>query len=261
MKSKRTQQPGIAIDMGERSLFAVVSNIPEERPMLIRNTLERSRIKNIRNIAKKPSPKLDKELAFLNNYILSRCQFLVNYCNEKGIRTLALGNRSVKNPYKVRYKSLRDNPYLNITLHLVNALRFLCSLAGIEVKLADESFTSQIDALALESIEYNGTKRFRRKSRPGHLRGKQYMSSSGNLLDRDINAAINIGRIIFGDHFADTILENKLWKEPVIPVFPEKQDQQRIPVKIATEISFRNSRLLFPQEREDLFSNEYHLIN
>ena len=97
--------------------------------------------------------------------IEKRCHYVIDYCLCKGIRSVALGNRSIKNPYKIRYKSLRDNPFLNISLQLVNNLRFECSLARIEVRLVDESFTSQIDALALEEIEYAGNNRWRRKSR------------------------------------------------------------------------------------------------
>lgn len=209
----------MAIDMGERHLLAMVSNLPEYYPALIPNTIGRGRIKKIRSMAKKNPSSIYEELLELNSYLQERCQFVIEECLRLGIGSIAIGNRSVKNPYRIRYKSLRDNPYLNITLHLVNMLRFECSLARVEVHLVDESYTSQIDALSLEEIESTGTKRWRRKSRSGHLRGRSYLSGSGELIDRDINAAINIGRIAYGDSFADNIIRQKLWDTPVYPSF------------------------------------------
>jgi len=209
----------MAIDMGERYLLAMVSNIPGKYPIMIPNTIEKSRIKRIRSIAKKRPSSIHEELLELNAYLQTRCQYVIRECLRLGISSIAIGNRSIKNPYRIKYKSLRDNPYLNITLHLVNTLRFECSLARVEVHLVDESFTSQIDSLSLEKFESTGTKRWRRKSRPGHLRGKSYLSGSGELIDRDINAAINIGRIAYGDAFADNIIREKLWDSPIYPSF------------------------------------------
>jgi transposase len=225
------QNNALAIDMGERYLLAIVSNLPGQHPILIPNTLERGRIKKISAKAKKDPFSVHEELYELNSYLQTRCHYVIGECLRLGIRSIALGNRSIKNPYKIRYKSLRDNPYLNITLHLVNTLRFECSLARVEVHMVDEAFTSQIDALALEEIEYSGTKRWRRRSQPGHLRGKSYLSSSGEIIDRDINAAINIGRIVYGNIFADNIIRDKLWDRPVIPRFEEKKTK-RIPTRL-----------------------------
>ncbi len=224
---QRTNQcNAMAIDMGERYLLAIVSNLSGQQPILIPNTLEKGKMKKIRAMAKKNPYLIHGELLEINTYLLKRCHYVIGECLRLGIRSIALGNRSVKNPYKIRYKSLRDNPYLNITLHLVNTLRFECSLARIEVHLVDEAFTSQIDSLALEEIEYSGTKRWRRKSRTGHLRGKSYLSSSGQIIDRDINAAINIGRIVYGDSFADNILQKGLWDNPLVAHFEDREPQR-----------------------------------
>jgi len=258
---RRNSDPALAIDMGERFLFAMVTDAPGERPVLVPNTIERSRIKKIRNIAKKTPSALREELRDINGYLEKRCHYVIDYCLEKGIKFIALGNRSIKNPYKIRYKSLRDNPFLNISLQLVNNLRFECSLARIEVRLVDESFTSQIDALALEEIEYAGNHRWRRKSRPGHLRGKMYLSSSGDVINRDINAAINIGRVVFGDTFAETILEEDLWDKPVMASFEEKT-RPRIPTQIWSPVSAEYARFLYPSYDGDLeYLNLDHSIN
>lgn len=246
---RNNQNPALAIDMGERFLFAMVTNIPHARPVLVPNTLERSRMKKIRTMAKKDPSSLHEELSSINTYLEKRCHYVIEYCLSKGIHSVALGNRSIKNPYKIRYKSLRDNPFLNISLQLVNNLRFECSLARIEVRLVDESFTSQIDALALEEIEYAGNNRWRRKSRPGHLRGKMYLSSSGNVINRDINAAINIGRVVFGDSFAEAILDEQLWDRPLMAKFQE--DTLRIPTQIWSCIPGEYAQMLYPSYEED----------
>lgn len=228
---RANQCNAMAIDMGERYLLAIVSNLPGQKPILIPNTMEKGKMKKIRALAKKKPSLIHGELLGINTYLQKRCHYVIGECLRLGIRSIALGNRSVKNPYKIRYKSLRDNPYLNITLHLVNTLRFECSLARIEVHLVDEAFTSQIDALSLEEIEYSGNRRWRRKSRSGHLRGKSYLSSSGEVIDRDINAAINIGRIVYGNSFADNILKERLWDDPLIARFEDTK-----PFKKPTQI-------------------------
>ena len=47
--------------------------------------------------------------------------------------SIAIGTRSIRNPFTIRPRALRDNPFLNLSLHLLGTLRFRCALARIDV--------------------------------------------------------------------------------------------------------------------------------
>ena len=213
---KSAQSPAMAIDMGERHHLAIVTDCPGFRPILVPNTLSERDLLRMGRLARKAPRQFRTEMAELSRFLEERCQEVVQTCLEWGIRSVAIGNRSIQNPYRVRNRSLRENPLLNLTLQIIHTLRFQCALSRIDTQLVDESFTSQVDALCMEPIEYAGSRKARRHSRKGHLRGKVYHSETGQKLDRDINAAINIGRVVFGNTFAEQVLTHGNWKDPVL---------------------------------------------
>lgn len=222
---KRDQSPAMAIDMGERHHLAIVSDCPGFRPILVPSNLGEKELLRLGRLARRSPRKLRGEMAELSSFLEERCQEVVQTCLEWDIRSVAIGNRSIQNPYRVRNRSLRENPLLNITLQIIHTLRFQCALARIDTQLVDESYTSQVDALCMEPIEYAGNRKSRRKSRKGHLRGKVYHSETGQKLDRDINAAINIGRVIFGNTFAERVLTQGNWKDPVLLNWGERRSR------------------------------------
>ena len=128
------------------------------------------------------------------------------------VGSIAIGTRSIKNPFTIRPRALRDNPFLNLSLHLLGTLRFRCALARIDVHLVDETNTSRIDALGMEPVAGSGPGRRQRNT--GRLTRKEYRSTTGAAIHRDINAAINIGRLVFGDSFAEPILKGRQWEHP-----------------------------------------------
>jgi putative transposase len=76
---------------------------------------------------------------------------------------------------------------------LIDYIKYKCEMCGIKVIVNEESYTSKCDALALECIgkheEYMG-KRVKRGL---------YQSSTGKLINADVNGAINIMRKVVGD--------------------------------------------------------------
>ncbi|MBQ3944143.1 MAG: transposase [Alphaproteobacteria bacterium] len=76
---------------------------------------------------------------------------------------------------------------------LIGYIKYKCEMCGIKVIVNEESYTSKCDALALECIdkhdEYMG-KRVKRGL---------YQSSTGRLINADVNGAINIMRKVVGD--------------------------------------------------------------
>lgn len=213
---KRAHGPAIAIDMGERHHLAIVSDCPDFRPILVPNAVGEKELLRLGRMARRSPQTFRREMAELTRYLEERCHEMVQTCLKWNIRSVAIGNRSIQNPYRVKNRSLRENPLLNLTLQIIHTMRFQCALSRIDTLLVDESFTSQVDALSLERIEDAGNRRSRKKRRKGYLRGKVYHSETGETLDRDINAAINIGRIVFGNRFAEDVLTYGTWKNPIL---------------------------------------------
>ena len=79
--------------------------------------------------------------------------------------------------------------FINVPfLMLVNQIRYKAALVGIEVLMVDERYTSKVSFLDGEPIQHHPTYRGRRVTRG------LFRSSTGHILNADVNGAYNIGR-------------------------------------------------------------------
>lgn len=239
---KKRAQYRIGIDMGERHLFAIVCDRPETAPVLVPNTLTAG---TMRGFAAEGGHG-EAVLASVRRHVHARCSYLIGLCAEWGVKSIAVGNRAIKNPFKVTYGSLTGNPLLNLDIQILSTLRFECALSHIDVEIVDEAFTTQKDALALEKLRPVPYGREKQSRGSTGLHGRTYRSRNGETLDRDINAAINIGRLVFGDDFARPIIRSRLWKKPVRAAFPE-EDRAAAPCLLARRSNWTGTNLLFPR--------------
>lgn len=76
---------------------------------------------------------------------------------------------------------------------LISYLEYKCELAGIEIVIHEESYTSKCDSLAFEKIGKHDSYLGRRKKRG------LFQSSIGKLINADVNGALNIMRKVVGD--------------------------------------------------------------
>lgn len=74
----------------------------------------------------------------------------------------------------------------------------MCELAGIEIVIHEESYTSKCDFLAFEKIGKHENYLGKRKKRG------LFQSSVGKLINADVNGALNIMRKVVGD-FCESI--------------------------------------------------------
>ena len=76
---------------------------------------------------------------------------------------------------------------------LISYIEYKCEACGINVTRVEESYTSKCDALALESVcehdKYSGRR----------VKRGLYQSSTGRLINADVNGALNIMRKVVGD--------------------------------------------------------------
>ena len=206
------RERALAIDIGDTYLFAMVSNAPRSRAVLVKNPLDRGAIDRARRSMQAEPEKFHTEIGRIAACVDATCDLVLRKCMEWQVGSIAIGTRSIKNPFTIRPRALRDNPFLNLSLHLLGTLRFRCALARIDVHLVDETNTSRIDALGMEPVAGSGPGRRQRNT--GRLTRKEYRSTTGAAIHRDINAAINIGRLVFGDSFAEPILKGRQWEHP-----------------------------------------------
>ncbi len=184
-----------AMDVGNKYLFAMVCNLPGFIPILVKNALTPEKFFQLQRALTK---KYGQRKAYwqmsemLGEYVSTVCDFILAMCFEKNIARIAVGTRSILNPYTVRATSLQKDPMLNLSIHLLDTLRFRSAFAGISILLVNEKNTTKTNALELENIARPKTK-------------KRYDMS----LHRDVNAAINIGRLAYGNDFAKQIIHEK----------------------------------------------------
>ena len=78
-----------------------------------------------------------------------------------------------------------------------------------EVHVTEESYTSKVDHLAFEPLEKHESYVGKRMKRG------LFQSSTGKLLNADVNGAIGIGRKVFGDSFVRGIIGSGFAENPI----------------------------------------------
>lgn len=118
---------------------------------------------------------------------------IVNLLIKQGITKLIVGyNKGWKqgvNMGKRNNQKFTQIPFAR----LISYLEYKCELAGIEIVTHEESYTSKCDSLAFEAISKHDNYLGKRKKRG------LFQSSTGKLINADVNGALNIMRKVVGD--------------------------------------------------------------
>lgn len=125
--------------------------------------------------------------------ILHKISFqLVNYCLNHRIGNIVIGkNLGWKQSINIGKKN--NQKFVQIPhAKLIDYIKYKGKSLGIKVILKEESYTSKCDSLALESVQKHKTYLGRRTKRG------LFKSSTGKVLNADINGAINILRKALG---------------------------------------------------------------
>lgn len=152
----------------------------------IDNAKSELKIVNNKNMSHKISTLFIKKEHKIDNYFNNVCKWIVETFPKK--KCVVIGyNPNWKNKANIGAENNRKFYEISYT-KLLNKLKNKLELVGMELKLTEESYTSKCDGLALENIckkeNYLG-KRIKRGL---------FSSSKKQLINADINGAINIGR-------------------------------------------------------------------
>lgn len=131
----------------------------------------------------------------LNDYLHKASRYIVNHLVTNNINTLIIGyNKEWKqetNIGKVNNQKFIQIPYLK----LVNQLQYKCKLEGINVIIQEESYTSKSSFIDNDFIPtYKSTTELNYKFSGRRIKRGLYQSSSGMVINADLNGSLNILR-------------------------------------------------------------------
>ena len=129
----------------------------------------------------------------LNDVFHKLSRQITNMLNEKGIGNIVVGyNKGWKDSINIGKRN--NQTFVAIPYEkLIGYLRYKCELCGINLILTEEGYTSKCDSLCFESMERHDKYLGKRVKRG------LFQSSSGKLLNADVNGALNILRKVVGD--------------------------------------------------------------
>lgn len=148
---------------------------------------------------KKSSKKLRKLGEKRNNKVKDllhkKSRQLVDKLKENKVKNVAIGyNKEWKNGVNLGKKT--NQTFVSIPyLRFIDMIKYKCALEGINVIINEESYTSKCSAIDLEKIKKHDVYIGKR------IKRGLFKTSSGLLINSDVNGSLNIGRKVFGDDY------------------------------------------------------------
>ena len=131
----------------------------------------------------------------INDYINKSVRYTINYCVDNDIGTIVIGyNPKIQNNINIG-KSNNQN-FVNIPIGIIRKkLSYLCQRYNINLIEQEESYTSKSDFLANDILPVYNLKTNKKYNFSGNRISRgQYKSSTGIILNADINGSLNIMR-------------------------------------------------------------------
>ena len=160
---------------------------------------EYARLKSQLNVKKKQytskriSRMYSKRNNALNDVFHKMSRHIVRILVSNGITDIGVGyNKGWKDSIHLGHKN--NQTFVQIPyLKLIEYLEYKCEMCGIRMITNEEAYTSKCDSLVMEDIGKHDTYLGKR------IKRGLFQSSSGKLLNADINGALNIMRKVIGD--------------------------------------------------------------
>ncbi|USH00855.1 transposase [Thermococcus argininiproducens] len=152
---------------------------------------------------------LRKRKSVMNNFMNQAVNYIIKYCLENKIGSIVIGEleeaKQRASLGKVNNQNFQFIPYGLFK----RKLKAKCERYGINFVEVDEAYTSKADALALEPLEK------KEKYWGKRLCRGLYQSSTGVLINADVNGALNILRKVAGDSSVGRIAGSGRVNRPV----------------------------------------------
>ena len=219
---KSTGKYSAGVDLGLNNLMATTSNHPGVKPLLINgrplksiNQFFNKRVRLAQSIeawrqVKELNSKRDRRI---DNYLHTVSRRVIDWCQLNDIGQLIIGNNSGwKQDINIGKK---NNQQFTKIPHakLINLLTYKTKLAGIDVVITEESYTSKASALDGDKLPVYKEKSDNKPVFSGkRIQRGLYKTSSGKTINADTNGSLNIARKVIPNFM------NGLEGLPFIPV-------------------------------------------
>ncbi|MEG4442618.1 transposase [Microcoleus sp. AT9_B4] len=208
-----------SIDLGLDNLVALTSNQPGFTPLLIngrplksinqfynkRSSQLQSQLKGSR----KTSPRIQRLTRCrhqkVDNYLHHASRLIINLLLTKQIGTLVIG-KNAQWKTEIDLGSQTNQNFVSIPHSRLNEmLEYKARLAGINVIVQEESYTSRSSFLGLDPIPVYGKTEKEPVFTGKRIKRGLYKTSVGQLINSDVNAAYNILRKAIPNAFSNGI--------------------------------------------------------
>ena len=213
----------LGIDLGLNNLASCVSNtgscfIINGKPLKSINQYYnkrlaylKSRLKDNKQVSKQIRSLTNKRNNKIKDYLHKASRVLINHVVSNGINTIVIGhNRCWKQEINIGKRNNQN--FVSIPFNMfISMISYKATLEGINVKIVEESYTSKCSFLDNEQIckheEYAGRR----------VKRGLFKTSSGGIINADINAAFNIIRKSAKEAFDVSILPEGrgFWWNPI----------------------------------------------
>lgn len=135
----------------------------------------------------------------VSDYMHKTSRFIVNYCVENKIETIVIGNNKDWKQNCNMGKRNNQN-FVSIPFEkLISQIQYKSEEVGIKVIVTEESYTSKIDHYAGEDMCHHDTYSGKR------IKRGLFRSSTGKILNADLNGAIGILRKVVGESISQVV--------------------------------------------------------
>ena len=208
-----------SIDLGLNNLVALTSNRPGFIPLLINGRP----LKSINQFYNKRSSKLQSQLKGnrqtspriqrltrcrnqkVDNYLHQASRTIVDVLVAPKIGTLVIG-KNVQWKTDINLGKQTNQNFVSIPhARLIEMLEYKAFLVGIKVIVQEESYTSRANFLGLDSIPVYGETETEPVFTGKRIKRGLYKTSTGQLINSDVNGAYNILRKAIPNAFSDGI--------------------------------------------------------
>ena len=208
-----------SIDLGLDNLVALTSNQPGFTPLLINgrplkslNQFYNKRSSQLQSQLKggrKTSPRIQRltrcRTQKIDNYLHHASRLIVDVVRAKQIGTLVVGkNEQWKT--EINLGKQTNQNFVNIPhSRLIEMLEYKARLAGINVIVQEESYTSPANFMGQDPIPVYGKTEKEPMFTGKRIKRGLYKTSTGQLINSDINASYNILRKAIPNAFSNGI--------------------------------------------------------
>jgi putative transposase len=208
-----------SIDLGLDNLVALTSNQPGFIPLLINGrplksinqfyNKRSSRLQSQLKGNRKTSPRIQRLTRCrhqkVDNYLHHASHLIINLLLTKQIGTLVIG-KNAQWKTEIELGKRTNQNFVSIPhSRLIEMLEYKARLAGINVIVQEESYTSRSSFLGLDPIPVYGKTEKEPVFTGKRIKRGLYKTSTGQLINSDINASYNILRKAIPNAFSDGI--------------------------------------------------------